>query len=221
MKWMPHAQPIKLTDGIGLVVIMAGLIIYLFTAVIQSLWAHYTGSLSKEDLAREKLANVIDMKTQKQQTRLVGFNQMEALNTIIDTRISKAQTTVAPRSPQQIRNSLLVKLGIPPSPSLTTGPRSRGLSQSPNLTGHGPVLGERRISESWDKIKKRSSLEGVYQYDGKPISANSSFNSRNAKPFGAPLSGILPSNPNSCADGDGIALSNISPIRPSFLLTVV
>ena len=179
LKFMPRHQPMKIWDGLGLVVIMLGLVIYRFTAGIHSLWAHYTHSFTSADLASEKLEHVIEHKVQKQQVRFIGLNQMEALNAVVEARVSHERTRVVHRSPTQIRNNLLVKLGLPASPMISSGARNRGVSSnSPTLrngngngngagngNGNGagagaaawPIMGERRLSESWDQIKRKTS----------------------------------------------------------------
>lgn len=80
------------------------------------------------------------------------MNQIEALNTLVDSRLVVERNKVLYRSPQTIRGSLLAKLGIPPSPLLTLGPKGR-YTDIANMSGPGM---ERRISESWDKIKNKN-----------------------------------------------------------------
>ena len=59
------------------------------------------------------------------QTKFIGINQIESLQSLVDSRIMTAQRHQLFRSPQQIRGEFLHKLGIPPSPLLTLGPKGR------------------------------------------------------------------------------------------------
>ena len=56
---------------------------------------------------------------EKQQLKFFGVNQLEAVETLVDSRISKIQKKKLYRNPVQIRSSYLTRLGIPPSPQVT------------------------------------------------------------------------------------------------------
>lgn len=150
MKWMPHHKPMQISDILGLVIIMTGLIIYRFFGTLQSMWAEWTGKLSKEQIQQKKLEKIIGAKIERKQTKFIGFNQIEALNTIVDSRTQEEQVKVLYRSPASIRGLLLQKLGIPASPLVAARARY----------GESPQMGERRVSESWDTIKKKNSFRG-------------------------------------------------------------
>jgi len=221
MPWMPHSQPMKVWDFVGLVVIMLGLVIYRFTQAIVSLWHHAMQTVTKEELADEKLGKVIDTKVNKQQLRYIGLNQMEALNAIVDTRISNERKKVVHRSPGQIRNNLLVKLGLPASPLITAGARSRGVGSSPGSQssrfGSGPSM-ERRYSESWDKIKQKSTPQSIPSRDSprfsSSLAASSSATIVLPRPSMASSMNTNPRNGQIMAEsiGSGIAMT-VSPIK--------
>lgn len=50
---------------------------------------------------------------------MIGLNQIEYMNALVDSRVMKAQRMQLFRSPAQARGDLLFKLGIPPSPNIT------------------------------------------------------------------------------------------------------
>ena len=126
LDFMPGHKPLTVWDIAGLVVIMIGLLLYRFMSPIIALYENLTGSGSgqAEETEEEKRAIKVGKATEKSQVKFLGFNQAEALNTLIDTRVWKAQRKSLFRTPQQIRGNLLVRLGIPPSPhiSLTSAP---------------------------------------------------------------------------------------------------
>ena len=130
LSFMPNAQPMQSIDLLGLLVIMSGLVVYRFLTPLLTLWHSLTGTLSVEEMEADKLARDIAMKTQQKQTHFIGLNQIEAVNTLIDTRVMKEQKMALVRTPQQIRSTFLVRLGIPPSPLITMA--SRG---SPHTIG--------------------------------------------------------------------------------------
>ena len=66
-----------------------------------------------------KRAREAGIKAEGKQTRYVGINQIESLQSLIDTRVWKEQKKALYRSPDQIRGTLLLKLGIPPSPHIS------------------------------------------------------------------------------------------------------
>lgn len=59
------------------------------------------------------------MKALGKQAKYLGLNQIEGLETLLDTRVLKEQRRNLYRSPQQLRGSYLLKLGIPPSPQIS------------------------------------------------------------------------------------------------------
>lgn len=125
LKITPGHKPLNTMDIVGLVVIMSGLVVYRFTAQLQGLWMSITQTLTAEEAAIRKLAKRIGMRSEKKQTKLIGLNQIEALNAMIDSRVMTAQRAQLFRSPAQVRGELLLKLGIPPSPMISLGPAGR------------------------------------------------------------------------------------------------
>jgi hypothetical protein len=132
LDFMPGHKPLTIFDTIGLVVIMAGLLVYRFMVPIHKLYRKLTGTWSDDDETEAELAAQLAGKAAEgSQTKFLGLNQAEALNTLIDTRVWKAQRRSLYRTPQQIRGTLLLKLGIPPSPMISMGSRGSP-SQNPN-----------------------------------------------------------------------------------------
>eukprot|EP01041_Mallomonas_annulata_P000990 gene990-1938_t len=125
LKIMPGHRPLHTVDLLGLGVIMFGLVVYRFTAQIRSLIHHLNDKISDEELEAEKEARIIGIKAERKQTNYLGLNQIEALQTLVDSRVTKAQKSQLFRSPQQIRGNLLLRLGIPPSPYVSLGPKGR------------------------------------------------------------------------------------------------
>lgn len=68
---MPHHQPMKVADLVGLFVIMIGLVVYRFTALLQSTWAQLTGRLTKEDIERQRITDKYESKIERKQMRFV------------------------------------------------------------------------------------------------------------------------------------------------------
>ena len=126
LNFMPGHRPLHTWDLIGLGVIMFGLVLYRFFGQIKSLIHHLRDKISEEELAAEKEARSIGVKAERKQMRYVGINQVESLQTFIDARILHEQKTQLFRSPQQIRGSLLSRLGIPPSPHISMSTRAHG-----------------------------------------------------------------------------------------------
>jgi uncharacterized membrane protein len=124
LKFMPGHKPLKAVDIVGLFVIMAGLILYRFWNAIESLGKRFMGYVRLEDSdpETEKKAIMLGKIAESRQTRFVGINQIESLQSIIDHRVHAAQKKGLFRTPQQIRSQLLVKLGIPPSPLVQMTP---------------------------------------------------------------------------------------------------
>mmetsp|Transcript_34580 Transcript_34580/g.35256 ORF Transcript_34580/g.35256 Transcript_34580/m.35256 type:complete len:540 (-) Transcript_34580:267-1886(-) len=137
LKFMPGHKDLNMFDLTGLCVIMTGLVVYRFTAQLRTLYEHIFGTLTEEEVVAEKVARKIGKKTERKQLKFVGLNQVEALNTFVDIRVSHAQKAQLFRSPQQIRGSLLMRLGIPPSPYISLGPKGRlaDIQRSPAMLG--------------------------------------------------------------------------------------
>lgn len=118
LKFMPGSQPLKVWDIVGLVVIMAGLVVYRFMEQIYQLIDFLHGV--KDDVLeanRKRLSKKIAKRVERKQMNYVGFNQLESLQPLVDTRVQREQVRSLFKSPMQIRNNYLVSLGIPPSPS--------------------------------------------------------------------------------------------------------
>lgn len=124
MSFMPGHKPLTKYDVAGLVIIMAGLIVYRFAAQIISV-AH--GLCGDSDEAEETASLRTTRMAERKQTKYMGLNQIEGLSALFDSRVSREQNKLY-RSPQQIRGSLLLKLGIPPSPHVSLEKSGRGNS---------------------------------------------------------------------------------------------
>jgi hypothetical protein len=128
LHFIPNHQPMKPMDIVGLVIIMSGLLVYRFTAQLYSMYEKLIGkSISKEEEAIRKKTKKINKMAEKKQTKMLGLNQIEYLNALVDSRVMRAQRIHLFRSPAQARGDLLFKLGIPPSPNITmmmTSPRN-------------------------------------------------------------------------------------------------
>ena len=132
LKITPGHKPLQTMDIVGLVVIMAGLIVYRFSGALYSIYSSLFTATSEEEMALVKEAKRIGKQTEKTQMKMIGLNQLEALNAMIDSRVMTAQRSQLFRSPAQVRGDFLLKLGIPPSPMVSLGPtgRFRDLHQS-------------------------------------------------------------------------------------------
>ena len=125
LDFMPGHKPLKTYDIIGLFVIMVGLILYRFMAsILSAVQATRAGGSrdSEAERSRKSRAKAVGIRAEGKQTKYVGINQIEGLETFVDTRIWKEQKRELYRSPQQIRGSLLLRLGIPPSPTVSYSP---------------------------------------------------------------------------------------------------
>lgn len=142
LKFMPGSRPLHFMDLVGLVVIMFGLVVYRFTPMIIDLVGRLTGRLDEDKLEEEKLSRQLSKKAERKQTKYVGLNQIEALQTLIDSRIVKEMSKKSLyRTPGQIRGNLLVKLGIPPSPMIAMAQVTplQGRRGSPLPDNHRPL----------------------------------------------------------------------------------
>jgi hypothetical protein len=127
---MPGHKPLNTFDIIGLFVIMSGLVLYRFMGQIISYIEKLSGRHGTMDSAEEeRKVRQIGKKIERKNSKYIGINQIEALNSLIDTRVWRAQKQALFRTPQQIRGSLFLRLGIPPSP-LVSMPRGIGEKRS-------------------------------------------------------------------------------------------
>ena len=119
LKIMPGHKPLNTFDVVGLFVIMFGLVLYRFMGQIMSSIQKMSGKQRKEDADEERKVRQIGIRAERKQTKYVGLNQMESLQSLIDSRVWRAQRQALFRTPQQIRGTLLMRLGIPPSPHVS------------------------------------------------------------------------------------------------------
>jgi hypothetical protein len=130
LDFMPGHKPLQFMDILGLVVIMLGLVIYRFMSTIWDLLSEYEFSAmfmtveekEQERINRrnEKINRLLSKRIEQKQPNYVGFNQIESLQAVIDTRILReTKNKNLFRTTNQIRGNLLLKLGIPPSPQIT------------------------------------------------------------------------------------------------------
>lgn len=178
-KSMPGSKPLTFWDFLGLLVIMTGLIIYRFSAqmmwLLDVLFGKEIPSESPLDAETARKLRKVNMKAEGKQLKYVGLNQIEALQTLVDIRVKKEQRKTLVRSSEQIRGSLLMKLGIPPSPHITimSSPvltsSSFAPSSSSNSLAGGPgvaLTGMKRHSF----VEKKSALPQVSSYTRIPTS---------------------------------------------------
>jgi uncharacterized membrane protein len=132
LKITPGNKPMNRMDLIGLVIIMSGLVVYRFSTqlleVYHALLSTVTGrdertQKSLEEIYQNSKLMKIKSAEEKRQTKLIGLNQLESLNALIDLRLNIIERSTLFRSPAQVRGELLMKLGIPPSPHVTVGGR--------------------------------------------------------------------------------------------------
>ena len=119
LNFMPNHTTLHPADWVGLVVIMTGLLIYRFYPALLALYMRLTGDMSQDEIAARDAAIKVGKAAEKQQLKYFGVNQLEAVETLVDSRISKIQKKKLYRNPVQIRSSYLTRLGIPPSPQVT------------------------------------------------------------------------------------------------------
>lgn len=104
LKFVPEHQPLRSWDIVGLFIIMIGLVLYRFMAQLIGLWDWMTGKVKEEDAEVERAVRKLGQKAEGKQTLYVGLNQVEALQSLIDTRVLKEQKKgLKGRSAQQIR----------------------------------------------------------------------------------------------------------------------
>ncbi len=124
MKFMPGHQPMRFWDVVGLFVILGGLVIYRFAPDLAALYHRLAvggKKQSAQELEAEKRAARVAKREHRKQAKYVGLNQMESLQSLIQTRVQREQSKLLFKSPGQIRGNLLSKLGIPPSPMIAIG----------------------------------------------------------------------------------------------------
>ena len=126
-------------DVAGLFIILFGLVLYRFMGQISTYIRRHSGMEAMDDVAAEERARLVGIKAESRQTCYVGLNQIEALNTLIDTRVWREQRQALYRSPQQIRGSFLVRLGIPPSPLVSFG-HAQGRAPGKSMQGQSPLM---------------------------------------------------------------------------------
>jgi hypothetical protein len=88
---------------------MIGLVIYRFMAQVTALWKRLTGQVTLEEMEEQKSARKIAARIARKSQKYMGLNQVEALETLVDSRVWREQMKFLFRSPQQIRGNLLVK----------------------------------------------------------------------------------------------------------------
>lgn len=148
MKFMPGHQPMRTWDIVGLFVIMIGLVIYRFSKEIYVLWLKIIGR--KEELEELEVDQKTRAMAERKQMKYFGINQVEHLQTLVDSRVIREQNKMLFRSPQQIRGTFFAKIGIPPSPLISMGPGKRPALANPDAvnaaranyqaTGYSPMI---------------------------------------------------------------------------------
>jgi hypothetical protein len=122
MDFMPGHQPMRTTDVWGLFFIMLGLLLYRFSSsLLRLLKRIHSGPSLEEDEAGRKV-RLVERGVTRAGVKYIGVNQAEFLEPIIETRVWKAQRARLARSPEQVRGSFLLRLGIPPSPQIQFAP---------------------------------------------------------------------------------------------------
>ena len=109
LHFVPNHKNMQPSDIAGLFVIMIGLVVYRFMAQVNAFWRKITGTITEEEIAEEKAARKIAARTEFKNQKYVGLNQIETLETLLDSRIWREQMKSLFRTPQQIRGNLLVK----------------------------------------------------------------------------------------------------------------
>jgi len=120
LKFIPGSKPMGPMDLVGLVVILSGLVIYRFSNQMKELWESLNGLVvDPEELDKRMSARLVAKKIESKHAKYVGINAIEAVQTLMDTKVLNAQTQVLFRSPRVIRENYLLKLGVSPSPQLS------------------------------------------------------------------------------------------------------
>jgi drug/metabolite transporter (DMT)-like permease len=120
LKFIPNSEPMGVMDIVGLIVIMFGLVIYRFNNQLSEFYEYIIGTkIDDNELILRKSAKIMTSKLTRKQLPYIGINQIESLQTLLDTRIMKSQIqTLLYRSPRVIRENYLIKLGVSPSPQI-------------------------------------------------------------------------------------------------------
>lgn len=132
LKFIPNSEPMGVMDIVGLIVIMFGLVIYRFNNQLSEFYEYIVGTkIDDNELILRKSAKIMTSKLTRKQLPYIGINQIESLQTLLDTRIMKGQIqTLLYRSPRVIRENYLIKLGVSPSPQIAyRGPPSNRQQQ--------------------------------------------------------------------------------------------
>mmetsp|Transcript_24505 Transcript_24505/g.40565 ORF Transcript_24505/g.40565 Transcript_24505/m.40565 type:complete len:576 (-) Transcript_24505:417-2144(-) len=128
LKFVPGHQPLTPSNFWSLGLIMSGLVLYRFYGAFMT-WA-VEACRPKEVLPRElrrteRQERRVAQNTTKKMSHFVGLNQAEFLEPVMDARIYEDQKALLYRSNVEIRGSFLARLGLPPSPGLTSTPQTR------------------------------------------------------------------------------------------------
>jgi len=125
LPFVPGSQPLTTPTIWSLFLMMLGLILYRFygsfIAWIESRKAELSPEL-QETFRQQKFVEILAVYRMR---NYVGINQAEWLEPLVDAHIFKEQKQVLYRSSLQIRRSFLARLGLPPSPGLTSTPKTR------------------------------------------------------------------------------------------------
>lgn len=142
LKFIPGSKPMGPLDLVGLVVIMAGLVVYRFSNQLMELWESLNGVVvDPEEMDKRMSARIVAKKVARN-AHVVGFNQIDTMETLLDTKVLNAQMQVLFRSPRVIRENYLLKLGVNPSPQLSVRGGRTGVvgmvSSSPLRANNSP-----------------------------------------------------------------------------------
>lgn len=143
LKFIPGSKPMGPMDLVGLVVIMSGLVVYRFSNQLVELWESLNGLVvDPEEMDKRMSARIVAKKIESRSARFVGINQIESVETLLDTKVLSAQLQVLFRSPRIIRENYLLKLGVNPSPQLSVRGGRTGVvgtvTSSPLRTSNSP-----------------------------------------------------------------------------------
>ena len=164
LKFIPGSKPMGPMDLVGLVVILSGLVIYRFSNQMKELWESLNGLVvDPEELDKRMSARLVAKKVESKHAKYVGLNALEAVETLMDTKILNAQSQVLFRTPRVIRENYLVKLGVSPSPQLSVRGGRTGVIGSITSSPAAPGRGSPFVSLNADK----RAAAGGYNVDGK------------------------------------------------------
>ena len=142
MKIFPGSKPMTPFDVLGLVIIMSGLVIYRFSGALITLWNSIIGAdIDLDAVRKEKIARRIKRLQERKQVMYMGLNQIENLQSLVDTRVLRAQMTTLVRDPRIIRENYLMSIGVPPSPQISMRGNYNG---SPALMSPSPSMGQQQ-----------------------------------------------------------------------------